>query len=210
MKHSKSFPLNFYLLTFCFSFCFITGKSQDSSTIKPITYYRVTIGGGLGKGYPQSASETGIGGSLEATLQRKKKLYSVSTRSLGEIGIFNNSNVNNNISSIELMYGKVLSTNTFFCSISGGLGYVYSEEKGEFISREGVWFFGYYTFEKIKKSTFGIPLSFKIFYIPTKFYGIGLDFYANINANNTFYTASLCHQFGKLRPAVKKRKIKLW
>ena len=210
MKHRKNLSLNFYLLTLCLCFCFITGKSQDSSTIKPITYYRVTIGGGLGKGYPQAASETGISASLEATIQRKTKLYSVSTRSLGEIGIFNNSNVNNNISSIELMYGKVLSSNTFFCSISGGLGYVYSQEKGEFISREAVWFFGYYTFEKIKKSTVGIPISFKIVYIPTKFYGIGLDFYANINANNTFYTASLCHQFGKLRPGVKKRKIKLW
>ena len=210
MKHRKNLSLNFYLLTLCLCFCFIMGKSQNSSTIKPITYYRVTIGGGLGKGYPQAASETGISASLEATIQRKTKLYSVSTRSLGEIGIFNNSNVNNNISSIELMYGKVLSSNTFFCSISGGLGYVYSEEKGEFISREGIWFFGYYTFEKIKKSTVGIPISFKIVYIPTKFYGIGLDFYANINVNNTFYTASLCHQFGKLRPAVKKRKIKLW
>ena len=210
MKHRKNLSLNFYLLTLCLCFCFIMGKSQNSSTIKPITYYRVTIGGGLGKGYPQAASETGISASLEATIQRKTKLYSVSTRSLGEIGIFNNSNVNNNISSIELMYGKVLSSNTFFCSISGGLGYVYSQEKGEFISREAVWFFGYYTFEKIKKSTVGIPISFKIVYIPTKFYGIGLDFYANINANNTFYTASLCHQFGKLRPAVKKRKIKLW
>lgn len=210
MKHRKNLSLNFYLLTLCLCFCFITGKSQDSSTIKPITYYRVTIGGGLGKGYPQAASETGISASLEATIQRKTKLYSVSTRSLGEIGIFDNSNVNNNISSIELMYGKVLSSNTFFCSISGGLGYVYSQEKGEFISREAVWFFGYYTFEKIKKSTVGIPISFKIFYIPTKYYGIGLDFYANINSNNTFYTASLCHQFGKLRPAVKKRKIKLW
>ena len=208
MKHRKSFSLNFYLLAFCF--CFIKEKSHDSSTIKPITYYKVSFGGGLGKGYPQSASETGIGGSLEATIQRKKKLYSVSTRSLGEIGIFDNSNVNNNISSIELMYGKVLSTNTFFCSISGGLGYAYSDEKGEFISREGGWFFGYYTFEKIKKNTIGFPISFKIFYIPTKFYGIGLDFYANINPNNTFYTASLCHQFGKLRSAVKKRKIKLW
>ena len=210
MKHRKNLSLNFYLLTLCLCFCFIMGKSQNSSTIKPITYYRVTIGGGLGKGYPQAASETGISASLEATIQRKTKLYSVSTRSLGEIGIFDNSNVNNNISSIELMYGKVLSSNTFFCSISGGLGYVYSQEKGEFISREAVWFFGYYTFEKIKKSTVGIPISFKIVYIPTKFYGIGLDFYANINANNTFYTASLCHQFGKLRPAVKKRKIKLW
>ena len=210
MKHRKNLSLNFYLLTLCLCFCFIMGKSQNSSTIKPITYYRVTIGGGLGKGYPQTASETGISASLEATIQRKTKLYSVSTRSLGEIGIFDNSNVNNNISSIELMYGKVLSSNTFFCSISGGLGYVYSQEKGEFISREAVWFFGYYTFEKIKKSTVGIPISFKIVYIPTKFYGIGLDFYANINSNNTFYTASLCHQFGKLRPAVKKRKIKLW
>ena len=210
MKHRKNLSLNFYLLTLCLCFCFIMGKSQNSSTIKPITYYRVTIGGGLGKGYPQAASETGISASLEATIQRKTKLYSVSTRSLGEIGIFDNSNVNNNISSIELMYGKVLSSNTFFCSISGGLGYVSSQEKGEFISREGIWFFGYYTFEKIKKSTVGIPISFKIVYIPTKFYGIGLDFYANINANNTFYTASLCHQFGKLRPGVKKRKIKLW
>ena len=138
MKHRKNLSLNFYLLTLCLCFCFIMGKSQNSSTIKPITYYRVTIGGGLGKGYPQAASETGINASLEATIQRKTKLYSVSTRSLGEIGIFDNSNVNNNISSIELMYGKVLSSNTFFCSISGGLGYVYSQEKGEFISREAV------------------------------------------------------------------------
>ena len=209
MVYGQSFSRYFYILTICFCFCFMKALSQDSSKTKTITYYRVTLGGGIGKGYPQAESQSGIGGTFRAAIQREKNLYTVGTTALGEIKIFNYSNVNNNISSIEVMYGKVLSSNKFFCSISGGLGYINSEEAGAFISREGGWLFGYYNYERIKKSSVGIPISFQTFWIPTKFYGIGLDFYANINSINSFYTVSLCHQFGKLRPAIKNKKSEI-
>ena len=208
MIHEQSFSRTSYLLTICFCFFFVRGISQDSSAENPIIYYRITLGGGLGKGYPQNYSETGIGGTFKIAVQRKKSLYTLSTTAVGEIALFDNSNVNNNISSIEVMYGKVLSTNKFFCNISGGLGFIRSQEKGAFISREGFWLFGYYNYEKINKSTIGIPISFQTFWIPTKFYGVGLDFYANINANNSFYVVSFCHQFGKLRTSLKRKKEK--
>ncbi len=48
------------------------GISQDSSTIKPITYYRITMGGDLGKGYPHAESQSGVGGTFRAAIQREK------------------------------------------------------------------------------------------------------------------------------------------
>ena len=206
MIRTETFFRLFYFITIFLCFCFTKVISQDSSKPKTITYYSVTLGGGLGKGYPQAASEIGIGGTLRGTIQRKKNLYTIGTTGLGEFKIFNLSNVYNNISSIEVMYGKAFSNNTFFCSISGGLGFLKSEEMGDFISRDGGWIFGYYTYDKIKRSAVGIPISFQTFWIPAKFYGIGLDFYANINSINSFYTISFCHQFGKLRPAIKRKK----
>lgn len=208
MIYGRSFSRQFYLLTICFCFCFMKVLSLDTSKTKTITYYRFTLGGGLGKGYPQAESQNGVGGTFRAAIQRKKKLYTLGTTGLGEIKILNYSNVNNKISSLEVMYGRVLYANKIFCSISGGLGYINSEETGAFISREGSWLFGYYTYEKIQRSSVGIPISFQTFWVPAKFYGIGLDFYANINSINSFYTVSLCHQFGKLRPSVKKIKEK--
>ena len=206
MNHKEIFYRRFYFMIIFLCFCFTKAISQNSSETKTTTYYRVTLGGGLGKGYPQAESETGVGGTLRGTLQRKKNLYTLGTTALGEIKIFNNSNVNNNISSLEFMYGRVLSTNNFFCSINGGLAFLKSEESGAFVSREGGWIFGYYTYEKIKRSSIGIPISFQTFWIPAKFYGVGLDFYANINSISSFYTLSFCHQFGKLRPSLKKKK----
>ena len=206
MKNKKSFILHFYLCTFFFCFCFIKGKSQDSSQIKPITYYRITVGGGLGRGYPQSGLEFGLSGIIEIAVQKQKSIYALSVSGQQEIGIFNFSNVQNSISSVNMMYGRVLSANNFFCSISAGVGYVFTEEKGAIISREGGWLFGINTYEKLNHSTIGVPISLKTFWVPVKFYGIGIDFNANINSKSSFYSVNFCHQIGKLRAAKKKKK----
>ena len=214
MKYKKSFVRNFYLCTLFSCFCFIKGKSQDSSKIKPITYYRITVGGGLGKGYLQSELGFGLSGIIEIAVQKQKSIYAINATSLyalsptsqQELGLFNFSNVRSNISTVNIMYGRVLSSNNFFCSISAGVGYVFTEEKGAIISREGGWLFGINTYEKLNHSTIGVPISLKTFWVPVKFYGIGIDFNANINSKSSFYSVNFCHQIGKLRAAKKKKK----
>lgn len=190
-----------FLCSCCFFWCSIKSIAQDSLSNKQVIYFRITAGGGIGKGYPQSEGQIGIGGSLEAAIQKKNNLYSLGIRTLGEFVLFNNTNVHNNINSADIMYGKVLSAHVFFCSISGGISYVYSEQEGDLISREVGWFFGRYNYQSIKTASVGLPLSFKTMWIPTKYYGIGIDFYANINRINSFYSINFCHQFGRLRPS---------
>ena len=206
MLLKNEFCRNVCFVTILLCLCSIKVKSQDSSKAPNKIFYRITLGGGLGKGYPQAASEIGIGGTLRLSIQTEKSLYTIGTTALGEFNIFNFSNINNNISSMELMYGKALSTNAFYCSINGGLSFIKSEESGALVSREGGWLFGFSTYEKIKRTAVGVPLSLQTFWVPARFYGLGIDIYANINSISSFYCISFCHQFGKLRPALKARK----
>ena len=174
-------------------------KAQDTSKIAIPLYYRLTLGGGLGKGYPLAENDFGIGGIIEFAVQKKTSIYSFGIRGLGELAIFDQSNVNNSISSAEITYGKVFQARSFFAALSAGAGYISALQKGELLSREGGWFSSVSTYQKISYHTIGFPIAAKIFWLPARVYGIGIELYVNINSRNTFYGINFCHQFGKLK-----------
>lgn len=65
-----------------------------------------------------------------------------------------------------------------YVSIAAGIGYV----RGSFTD-----------------GAFGVPLEVQLFFTPVSFAGIGLQGFANLNKEETFYGALLCLQLGKLR-----------
>ena len=174
-------------------------EAKDSSALADALYYRFTLGNGIGKGYPMSMNDIGVGGSLEFAIQNRKGIYSVGFRGLTEFLIFGNSNVSNSVNSAEFTYGRVFRSDGLFTSISAGVGYITTEEKGEILSSVGFLFFPINTYEKIIRHTIGFPISAKMFWVPARWYGIGAEFYVNFNSRNTFYGINLCHQFGKLK-----------
>lgn len=180
-------------------------KAQDTLTEDKKLYYRLTLGAGIGAGYPQQDG-FGTGGTLEFALQKQKNAYSIGVRGIEEFEIFAYSNVPNSINSIDITYGKVFKNKSFYTSISAGAGLVTGVQKGKFISGSGGWFNSNSNYEKITHHTIGFPISAKIFWVPLSFTGVGLELYANINSKNTFYGINLCRQFGKLRPPIKNNR----
>ena len=188
------------LLLFLFALLqgyFVT--AQDSSKTDVPLYYRVTLGGGIGSGYPLQVDGAGIGGLLEFALQRKTSIYSLGIRGVEEFNLLDASTPSNSVSSAEITYGKTFQARSFFASISAGVGYVTSLQKGELLQSTGSWF-GNSTYEKITHHGIGFPVAAKILWVPCRVYGVGTELYVNINSQHTFYGINICHQLGKLRP----------
>lgn len=179
---------------------FIPSKAQDSFRKHKKLNYRLTIGAGFGSGYPSQEENDGISVTAEFAIQREKNVYALGLRSVFEFDFLSTSYPNNSISSIDITYGKVLINGKFFSSISAGIGFIEGIEKGKFLSTDGTGWFAPHYYEKIRFYTIGIPITAKMFWVPLRFYGIGLELYVNINIKNTFYGIIFCHQFGKLRP----------
>ncbi len=179
-------------------------KAQDTLQSNKKLYYRFTIGIGIGSGYPLQEDEYGIGANMEFAFQKNNAVYGLGARGLQEFDIFASSNIIPSISSIDITYGKSFNKKSFFVSVSVGAGWVTDVQPGKLLSY-GSGFFGPDYYEKITNHTIGLPISAKIFWVPFRFYGIGLELYANINSKNTFYGINICHQFGKLRHVIKKK-----
>lgn len=180
-------------------------KKQDTTMDKKL-YYRLTLGAGLGSGYPLQEDDFGIGGTVEFALQKQRNVYSLGIRGIQEFQIFDYSNVSNSVSSLDLCYGKSFGKRSFFASVSAGIGLVTFVQQGKLISTSGGWFSSYSNYEKNTAHTIGVPISVKLFWVPLSFTGVGLELFANINSKNTFYGINFSRQFGKLRPAIKNDK----
>ncbi len=199
-----SLIVTFLLFTF-----FISAKAQDSVKINKKLYYRVTMGFGIGSGYPLQKNDFGIAGMLEVALQKNNSLYSLGIRNLGELEIIFVPNVINTIQSIDVTYGRVFKKNAFYNSVSAGIGLVTSVQQGKILPSQSSGFSsGFfdinYNYEKLVNHTIGFPISAKLFWIPSKLRrtnkktgsGLGIELFININSISTFYEMNFCFQFG--------------
>lgn len=195
--------LPYIFIPFVLAVNIISVRAQDTLKVDNSLYYRLTIGGGFGGG--NSIPEDGIGANIEFALQKQKSVFAVSVRGMEEFMLFSNSNVVKSITSADITYGIIFKRKALYTSISAGVGWVTNVQEGKLLSREGGWLFSSYTYEKLTYHNIDFPISAKIFWVPLKFYGIGVELFVNIN-KNTFYGINFCHQFGKLRPANIKNK----
>ncbi len=199
----KNLLLFVFICLLCVSILF-SGKvsAQDSLKTDNDKYYRVSWGAGIGSGFPLQENDMGFGGALEFAVQQKNSAYAVGGRIVSEFVLFDNSNVTNSIWSVDLTYGRAWKTKFFYGSISTGVGLVTTEEEGKLLDYSGGWFFGQYTYERVIHHTVGLPISGKFVWVPTRFYGVGIELFANINSRSTFYGVNTFHQIGKLRPRI--------
>ncbi len=139
MKNIQRFKLfkTVFILLLMLSVSFV--KAQDTSKIDKKLYYRLTLGAGIGSGYPLQQDDFGIGGTVEFALQKQKAVYSLGIRGVQEFEILGVSLPAKSISSIDLTYGKTLKRKSLYASISAGAGWVTSVQRGKFLSSSGGW-----------------------------------------------------------------------
>ena len=165
--------------------------AQDTVGVDKSIYYRGILGGGTGSGSIFTHRNSTLGLDLEIMIEKNKILYGIGAKSLST---FNVSRYNNYMQSYDLTIGRVLKSNNLFSSLSLGIAYIEGETwqklEAEYESKN---------FKKI-----GLPISLKGFFVPFRYYGLGVDIYANINEAGSFYGIYFCHQFGLLKKVKKK------
>jgi hypothetical protein len=94
-------------------------------------------------------------------------------------------------------------------SISTGLSRVVYKKQEKLIREysDGSAFFNLYREYSLRQENYlGIPISLKIFLVPIRYYGISMEFYANINKGSNYFSKNLSSQFGILRNELKPKK----
>ena len=160
-------------------------------------FYSLSIGAGIGKSPNFEDGNYGIGGMMDFTLQKNKSLATIGYRGTGELGVLNSANPSRTMSSIDLLYGRLLSDKKLIISIQTGVGLVGSLERGEFLYSDGFWGTTYY--ERMTSYTIGLPISSKALISLSKHFALGLEGYLNINDKNTFYGLNLSASFKKYK-----------
>jgi hypothetical protein len=198
-----------YLL-FVFSILLLINhlRAQNSLKKNKELLYRFTMGMGIGSD-PSQETKYGIGLMTEFAVQKKNNIYSLGVRRIEEFEIFGGGypTISNNC--LDITYGKALTIEPIFSSISVGLGCLKGIRQGKYLYGGGWLDRGHY--ENIQYYTVTFPMSAKIFWIPRKSHGlikglnggIGIEIFANFNSKQNFRGINLCTQFGKLRPSIK-------
>ncbi len=164
----------------------LSSKAQDTLAVDKSLYYRAILGGGTGSGSFFTGKNSMIGFNFELMIERNKTVYSIAGRSLSTFKI---SNMNNYMQSYDLTIGRVLKSNNLFSSLSLGIAYLEGETWHKIADQ----------YHSKNYQTIGLPISIKGFIVPFRYYGLGVDLYANINSASSFYGIYLCHQVGLLK-----------
>jgi hypothetical protein len=210
MKYQKLF------FTIAFSVILFFVKGQDIiSEEKSNTFYIVTtgfavgMGPGIGKSFPTNAANIGLGLNVDFALQKNKWLYSIGYRVISDFQIVNTTKGKNNVQTTEITFGKSLKNNLLSINISSGISRVVYKKQDALIKEytQGSGLFNIYReYSMYKENYIGVPISLKLFLLPLKYYGVGLEFYANINKGSNYFSINLSSQFGKLRNSLKQKK----
>lgn len=183
------------LLVLLFGFLFI----QAQNDLRNIDlFYSISIGAGIGTSPNFEIGEIGIGGMIDFNLQKKKSSATIGYRGTGEYQFLAPSYPSVTMTSIDLLYGRVLTDKKLNVSVNTGIGLVGSLERGNLLYVDpGI--FGSAHYEKLRSFTVGLPVSSKVLISLSKHFGLALEGYININNKNTFYGLNLCATFKKYK-----------
>ena len=135
---------------------------------------------GIGGG---SVGEGGGSISLNACCQKNRNLFSGRIIGCGEL-------FGRTLNDYGILYNRVFHSSALLMTFGGGLGVVTGHiSHGLFSSKDP---------EDIAP-VIGLPLEARLFIRPLSFLGLGLFGFANINAQESFYGATLSLSMGKLR-----------
>ncbi len=172
----KSF---FLVLVFMVSHSF--AQTEDVASTPRLGW--VTIGGGVG-GAPKFA---GMAGGATASYYNEAGLFSLRLAGVGKLTLQPTQPQVETQSVVDLsgMYGFSYKRSLLFLAASSGLGFVWVTENGP-------------TGEK-RSTTIGVPLELQAFMTPLRVLGLGVTISANINAKQSYASAMICMQFGKVK-----------
>jgi hypothetical protein len=167
--------------------------AQDTSTIDNKLYVKITLGAGIGSGYPKQNNSSGLAGLGELVINKGEKLITVGTRGISEVQLFNN--ISNSLSTAEITFGRLFQTYKFFFTTNLGISYITFLEQGAVIPNlsPGINFGTDY--EKINYYSIGFPISIKFFPIRKKKTGLLLELFGNFNNKIDFGGINIAYQF---------------
>ncbi len=110
------------------------------------------------------------------------------------------------MSSLDVLYGRLVTDKKLSILINAGIGLVQSLERGEFLYAEP-GFFAARHYEKVKSFTVGLPISSKVLMSLTQHFGLGLEGYVNLNSIHSFYGLNLVASFRQYKFRKKKGRV---
>ncbi len=140
-------------------------------------------GGGVQPNYNVISNYLGSGGAAELNVSYKYNKNLFSARYTGITGLELFSNFSEHVSDFALLYGRTVEKNRFVFSLSGGLSYVNGVKKGFVIPNKNLFAADY---EQISYTAIGFPIESKCVFYPKKHIGIGAEYFADINSENSF------------------------
>lgn len=135
---------------------------------------------------------------IDFSLQRNKSIATLGFRGTGEFQFWRSTLPARTMTSVDLLYGRVLVDKKLYVSLVGGIGLVGGLERGRFLYADP-GFLGSTHYEKLRSYTVGLPISSKVLISLSKHFGLGLEGYININGIHTFYGLNLCASFKKYK-----------
>jgi len=149
-----------------------TSESQEVTLGEPIRYW---INAGLGIG------GSGLAAAGSVSVQPRKHIISlraVLTTDLDE-----------DLSDIGLLYGRVLVQGRFHASLGAGLAQAHGSHRRGFWDDDG----------EGRKLIVGVPFELQLAWRPAKWLGLGVYGFADVNSVQSFGGATLSLQVGNLR-----------
>ena len=172
-------------------------QAQNNPKNKEL-FYSISIGAGTGKSPNFEDGNYGIGGMFDFTLQKNKSMAILGYRGTGEFQVLAPRHPARTMTSIDVLYGRLLTDNKLIISVHTGVGLVGNLERGAFLYY-GPGFFSSSYYEKVRSHTLGLPISSKVLVSVSKHFGLGLEGYININSENTFCGLNVCASFKKYK-----------
>ncbi len=167
-------------------------------------FYSFSIGAGIGKLPGLEIGEMGIGGMIDFNLKKNKSLATIGYRGIGELQIIGSSSPPITMTSIDILYGRVLSDRKINVSLHTGIGLVWNLDRGNFLYAEP-GLFGRVHYEKLRSFTVGLPISSKALISLSEHSALGLEGYVNLNSENICFGLNVCASFENYKFGKKKR-----
>jgi hypothetical protein len=195
MKIKFNHTHKFLFLLITINIFSIRNYAQDTSNIDKRFFVKITLGAGIGSGYPKQQA-LGLSGLGEIALSKEKNFISIGTRGITEFDILAASNVTNSLSTAEVTYGRLFQKNKIAFIAALGVSYITFQEKGAIIPRNtGFQLFSSTDYEKVNYYSIGLPISLKLFFDSKKKRGWLFEIFGNINNKIPLVGFNIANQF---------------
>jgi hypothetical protein len=188
-----------YKVSFTFTLLIVLlnkNYAQDATNIDKRLFVKITLGAGIGTGYPKQNNSFGIAGIGEISLQKQNNFINIGSKGVSEFIIMGSNSVDNSLSTAEITYGRLLQKERFSFIANVGLSYNTFQEQGVIIPRNtGFQIFSSTDYEKINYYAVGVPVSLKLFFNSRKKRGWLFEVFGNINNKIIFGGVNIANQF---------------